>query len=127
MYFLLGTLPEETRRNYLDKLDVSVRFWRTKGGCLGDEVIEKLRAAGVDFTVGDSTSYRTDKKPVRMEYIDDIDIPEFREIPTYKRMCICILKNDHVCKYMGFALTKTEKEKKEKVMEKYKLLNNGKI
>ena len=33
----------------------------------------------------------------------------FKEIPTYKRMCICILKNDHVCKYMGFALTKKEK------------------
>ena len=34
-----------------------------------------------------------------MDYLDDIDIPaEFKEIPTYKRMCICILKNDHVCK-----------------------------
>ena len=39
-----------------------------------------------------------------MDYLDDIDIAEFREIPTYKRMCICILKNDHACKYMGFAL-----------------------
>ena len=44
-----------------------------------------------------------------MDYLDDIDIAEFKEIPTYKRMCICILKNDHVCKYMGFALTKKEK------------------
>ena len=41
-----------------------------------------------------------------MDYLDDIDIAEFKEIPTYKRMCICILRNDHVCKYMGFALTK---------------------
>ena len=32
--------------------------------------------------------------------LDDIDIAEFKEIPTYKRMCICILKNDHVCKYI---------------------------
>lgn len=27
-----------------------------------------------------------------MDYLDDIDIAEFKEIPTYKRMCICILK-----------------------------------
>ena len=64
---------------------------------------------------------------MRMEYIDDINIEEFREIPTYKRMCICILKNDHVCKYMGFSLTKREKELKEKFMEKYRSLKNGKI
>lgn len=79
------------------------------------------------MTVGTTTAYRTDKLPVRMEYIDDIDIPEFKEIPTYKRMCICIMKNDHACKYMGFALTKKEKLLKERVMEKYKLLWHEKI
>ena len=57
-----------------------------------------------------------------MEYLDDIDIPEFKELPTFKRMCICILKNDHTCKYMGFSLNKDEKEQKERVMEKYKAL-----
>lgn len=64
---------------------------------------------GVEIEVGDSTNYKTDKKPVRMEYLDDIDIEEFRELPSFKRMCICILKNDHSCKYMGFAPTKAEK------------------
>jgi predicted phosphoadenosine phosphosulfate sulfurtransferase len=54
-----------------------------------------------------------------MDYLDDINIPEFREIPTYKRMCICILKNDHICKYMGFTLTKKEKQRIDEVMKKY--------
>lgn len=31
MYFLLSTLPEETRQNYLNKLAVSIKFWREKG------------------------------------------------------------------------------------------------
>ena len=31
MYFLLNTLPEETRENYLNKLRVSRKFWREKG------------------------------------------------------------------------------------------------
>lgn len=126
MYFLLGTLPEETRRNYLEKLEVSIRFWREKGGCLADSTIEKLRAAGVPLSVEDTTAYRTSKKPVRMEYLDDIDIPEFREIPTYKRMCICILKNDHACKYMGFAPTKREKALREYAVNKYQFCQHGK-
>lgn len=56
-----------------------------------------------------------------MEYLDDIDIPEFRELPSFKRMCICILKNDHACKYMGFALTKKELDDKRRIMDYYKL------
>ena len=120
MQFLLSTLPEETRRNYLRKLTVSIEFWRTKGGVLSESTIQKLRDAGVPIQVMNNTNYKTSKKPVRMAYLDDIDIPEFREIPTYKRMCICILKNDHACKYMGFALTKEEAYRRDKIMEQFK-------
>ena len=86
-----------------------------------------LCKAGVQFTIAPTTSYRSNKKAVMMEYIDDIDIAEFREIPSYKRMCICIMKNDHQCKYMGFAPTKRETEAKKKVMEKYKSLKADKL
>lgn len=120
MYFLLDSLPEETKQNYLDKLAVSMKFWKEKGGCLAEETIEKLRSAGVDIEVINSTNYKTDKKPVRMDYIDDIDIKEFKEIPTYKRMCVCIIKNDHLCKYMGFSLNKREMERRKAIKEKYK-------
>lgn len=117
---MLKTLPENTRKNYQRKLSVSMNFWRDKGGCLADETIRKLEKMGIPITVGDHSNYRTEKKPVRMEYLDDIDIPEFKELPTFKRMCICILKNDHTCKYMGFSLNKAEKEQKERVMENIK-------
>lgn len=120
--FLLNTLPEETRRNYQRKLAVSINFWRTKGGCLSEDTIRKLEAMGIPIVVGSSSNYRTDKRPVKMEYLDDIDLPEFKELPTFKRMCICILKNDHTCKYMGFSLNKVEKELKEQVLKKYKVL-----
>ena len=122
MRFLLDTLPESTRRNYQNKLAVSIQFWRDKGGVLADETIEKLRAAGIPIIVGGKSNYKTTKKPVRMEYMDDIDLPEFKELPTFKRICICILKNDHTCKYMGFAPNKEEKERRERVMRKYKEL-----
>ena len=127
MYFLLDTLPQQAKENYLEKLNVSINFWRNRGGCLSDETIEKLRKAGVQSTIASTTSYRSNKKAVMMEYIDDINIAEFREIPSYKRMCICIMKNDHQCKYMGFAPTKRETEAKKKVMEKYKSLKADNI
>ena len=106
--FLLCTLPEEARENYLHKLSVSMEFWRNKGGCLAEETIAKLRRMGIPITVSETTNYKTDKKPVRMDYQDD------------ERICICILKNDHACKYMGFAPSKAERERRAKVMQKYK-------
>ena len=43
MHFLLSTLPERTRNNYLEKLSVSIRFWREKGGCLPDETSQSCK------------------------------------------------------------------------------------
>jgi predicted phosphoadenosine phosphosulfate sulfurtransferase len=120
MEFLLQTLPPETAEGYKKKLETSQKFWRDRGGCLSESVVNKLGAAGVQFTLAEGTNYGTDKLPVRMEYLDDIDIEEFREIPTYKRMCVCIMKNDHLCKYMGFALTKTEMQMREEADRKYR-------
>ena len=119
MYFLLDTLPKEAKAGYLSKLETSIKFWRERGGCLSQDTIRKLKAAGVNITVVDKTNYKTDKKPVRMEYLDDIDISEFKEIPTFKRMCICIMKNDHLCKYMGFSQTKNEMQRRKNIIKKY--------
>lgn len=120
MCFLLSTLPEHTRRNYLNKLTVSIEFWRKKGGCLSNATIQKLQDLGIPIQVMEKSNYKTQKHPVRMEYLDDINISEFKEIPTYKRMCICILRNDHACKYMGFALSKDDIHRRDKIMEEFK-------
>ena len=63
-----------------------------------------------------------------MEYLDDIELSEFKELPTYKRFCLCILKNDHICKYMGFSASKVEQERREQIMKKYyKLFCNERV
>lgn len=122
MHFLLSTLPEETRQNYLSKLQTSIKFWREKGGVLDNETINVLKKSGVNIEVGKNTNYKTTKLPVRMDYIDDIDIKDFKLVPTYKRMCICIMKNDHLCKYMGFSQTKNEIARRKNIIEKYQNL-----
>lgn len=124
MHFLLSTLPEKTRLHYLQKLSVSINFWRTKGGCLSCETIEKLQACGIEIEVLPHSNYKTSKSPVKMEYQDTINIQEFKYLPTFKRMCICILKNDHLCKYMGFAMTKKEIEERKNIMEFYQKNRN---
>jgi predicted phosphoadenosine phosphosulfate sulfurtransferase len=119
MYFLLSTLPEKIRLNYMQRLSVSINFWRKKGGCLSEKTIERLKACGIEIEIMDYPGHGNSRRPVRMEYIDDIEAPEFKLLPTFKRMCICILRNDHLCKYMGFAMTKKEIENRKLIMEFY--------
>lgn len=118
--FLLDTLPEEIARNYSRKLATSIKFWREKGGVLTEEAIYDLKAAGIQFEIGEKSNYKSNKRPVRMEYADDIDSREFQRIPTWKRLCICILKNDHIGKYMGFNQTRSEMVKRKMAIAKYR-------
>lgn len=120
--FLLRTLPDETRRTYEEKFATSLDFWAKRGGVLSEETITELQAMGIKCSVRGKTNYKTDKSAVRFEkedYPDDWDGSEFQLVPSYKRMAVCILKNDHLCKYMGFSQTKREMEKRNAAIEKY--------
>jgi predicted phosphoadenosine phosphosulfate sulfurtransferase len=117
--FLLSTLPKEARENYLDKLNVSKKFREEKWWVLSDEIIKELKKRKIKLIIWSKTNYKTNKRPVRMKYVDDIDIKNFKDIPSYKRICICILKNDYTCRYMWFWLTKVEKEKRDNALNNY--------
>lgn len=118
--FLLSTLPEQTRKDYQKIFKTSIEFWDKRGGVLDDETIQELKDAGIPLEVKGRTNYRTSKKAVAFhEYPDDAPVKKFRTVPSYKRMCITIMKNDHTAKYMGFARTKEQQEKRRKAMKKY--------
>lgn len=119
-YFLLGTLDEPLRKHYEEKLNTSLRFWKEKGGALDDETIDQLTEEGADFVDRGAISKVSSKRVITFDdYLDDTNCTKFKEIPSYKRMCICIIKNDYYCKYMGFAQTKQEVQKRKRAMEKY--------
>jgi predicted phosphoadenosine phosphosulfate sulfurtransferase len=121
--FLLKTLPEETRKTYEEKFKTSIEFWHNRGGVLSDQTVAELQQLGIDIQIKGKTKYDTDKNAVTFsEYPDDVDVKEFQTVPSYKRMCICILKNDHLCKYMGFSQTKVETERRRAAIEKYRNL-----
>ena len=124
--FLLSTLPEQTKNNYIEKFETSIKFWREKGGVLDEKTILELQECGINADVGGNTNYRTSKIPVRFEeYPDDADVTDFKSVPSYKRMCVCIMKNDHLCKYMGFSQTKKELEQRQRTINKYKNIIRG--
>ena len=48
------------------------------------------------------------------------EIQSSRDIPSWKRMCYCILKNDHLCRGMGFGLTREQQRVVDDLREKYR-------
>ena len=121
--FLLQTLPEETRKTYEQKFSTSVKFWKETGGVLSKETIAELDVQHIIYKTNGKSNYKTTKERVLFdEYPDEADVKEVHLVPSYKRMAICILKNDHLCKYMGFSQTKAEREKREAAIQKYKEL-----
>lgn len=121
-YFLLGTLDEKTRLNYESKLATSIKFWKEKGGALSNDTVSELQ--GVEGVQNKGGISKTSTKDVVTfeEYPDDLDVTNFREVPSYKRMCVCIMKNDYFCKYMGFAATKEEVKRKKNALDMFKNL-----
>lgn len=121
--FLLSTLPEETKATYEKKFAKSIEFWRSTGGVLSDQTIAEIRAVGIPIKDNGESNYRTSKKRIVFEeYPDDLEVTDFQSVPTFKRMAICILKNDHLCKYMGFSQTQEEARRRSEAIEKYREL-----
>lgn len=124
MYFLLDTLPEETKQNYLKKLHVSFEYWLEKGGALPVDVVNELPTQLQYENLGkpsNNRNYTAEYRTIKFkEYLDEIDIKNPNLLPTYKRMCIAIMKNDTSCKTLGFGQTKAELQRRKNIMEKYK-------
>lgn len=119
LQFLLNTLDKKTREHYKRKFKTSIEFWKEKGGALSEDTIKELN---VEHEISTSNNYSSKRTVKFEEYPDDLDVKNFREVPSYKRMCVCILKNDYYCKYMGFSQTKDEIERRKKAIKKYENL-----
>jgi len=121
--FLLATLPEEVRNNYVEKFKTSIKFWARTGGGFADEVISEIEDCGYNIIRNGVSNYTKDQKTkITFRGIPDDtdDVKSTIDIPSWKRMAFCILKNDHNCKHMGFGLTKYQQERKKAIVEKYK-------
>ena len=124
--FLLETLPARLRNNYIKKFNASIDFWHKTGGGLDEEAIRELEERGYQIRRNGVSNYTLSKKS-RVVFIGKIpdhtdDIKSTKDIPSWKRMCYCILKNDHTCRFMGFGVTRQQQKNIDAIREKYKSL-----
>lgn len=122
--FLLATLPARLRNNYIKKFQTSLDFWHKTGGGLEEDVIQDLIDHGYRIKRNGVSNY-TVLKNSRIIFLDKIpdhtdDIKSTKDIPSWKRMCYCILRNDHTCRFMGFGLTREQQKQVEALKTKYK-------
>ena len=122
--FLLDTLPKRLRNNYAKKFNTSIQFWHGTGGGLDESVIQELQEKGYQIRRNGVSNYTLNQKS-RIVFVGPIpdhtdDIKSTKDIPSWKRMCYCILKNDHICRFMGFGMTRQQQKRLDMIRRKYK-------
>ena len=128
--FLLSTLPPNVRDGNLEKFKTSMEFWAKTGGGFAEDVIREIEDCGYKIRRNGVSNYSKDGKSrivFEGEIPDDTDdVKSTIDIPSWKRMCYCILKNDHLCRFMGFGPTKQQAQKIKAIKQKYAALIRGK-
>ncbi|PAF44730.1 DUF3440 domain-containing protein [Helicobacter sp. 11S02596-1] len=114
---LLMTLPKELREHYVHKFIKFIRYWNKKGCHIGEESrklpgvkrLNLLNSRGKELFVFTKI---LDYAPRKIE--------SAKEALTWRRMAVCIIKNDVLCRGLSFAQTKEQRHKIALIMEKYK-------
>jgi predicted phosphoadenosine phosphosulfate sulfurtransferase len=124
--FLLDTLPKEVAENFRMRFAQSILYWGRIGQTVSDKTLKELRESPIRIKENGVTPHgRKDKIRIRIQkYPDHTDFLKCHnsDVASWKRFAVTILKNDHVCKYMGFAPTKEQATRQRMIMEKYKKL-----
>lgn len=101
-----------------------MKFWHTVGGGLDEETVQELIEHGYRIRRNGVSNYTLNKKS-RIVFKGKIpdntdDIRSTKDVPSWKRMCYCILKNDHTCRFMGFGLSREQQKRIDDIRKKYK-------
>ncbi|MDR0726733.1 MAG: DUF3440 domain-containing protein [Rickettsiales bacterium] len=118
---LLATLPKEIANNYINKFIKFITYWHRNGSPIPDKLLNMLPGEAV---ILNKTSTRGRKNKPLMIYksIPDrvhIQLEAQKAAPTWRRMAICILKNDQLCRSLSFTQTKRQREKMQTLLTKY--------
>lgn len=98
--FLLDTIPKHEKMWYQDRFEVFIKWWEKHGWNLAD--------------FPDAT-LKEDVKCVKFWNNEEYD----SKGPSWERMARCLLKNDKLCKSLGFSQSKHQYDKYQKLRELY--------
>lgn len=123
--FLLSTLPENTKKKFVYHIERYRKEWQNKGRGRNPEVIRIMREEGLQIENTKQICKRCTKDniyeivKIKSDFPDDTSIPDFRHCPSWKAICITIMKNDVALTYMGLGRTKDQNIIRQKALLKY--------
>lgn len=127
--FLINTLPDDTKKKFIYHLDRLMKSWSEDGYGRNPEVIKAMIDNGIELENTHKISNLCIKKKVyeivkiKSGFPDEIDIGrEFRICPSWKAVCITIMKNDFICQYMGCSRTKDKMLLRNSGLQRYENL-----
>jgi predicted phosphoadenosine phosphosulfate sulfurtransferase len=127
--FLISTLPEVTKKKFLYHLDRYSKSWSDKGYGRNPRVIKQMLDEGIKLENTKEISKLCTKPDIyeivkiKSGFPDSTNIPHgFRICPSWKAVCITIMKNDWTLTYMSCSRSADKNKLKQKGMEKYKHL-----
>lgn len=129
-YFLLDTLPPETAEHYKNKFDKFIKYWVEVGCPVSQEhikIMEDICPNDIINTHEFSKRGKGDKEVIKFtNVVDEIPgVDNKDDVLTWKRMCMCIIKNDFTCKSLSFGMTKDLTVRQKAIMDKYKNIIRG--
>lgn len=110
------------RANYLERFEKFITYWTEKGSAVRDDILPILPPEA-EIMEEFSKRGKKNKHLVRFASIPDTlpaKIESSKAAPTWRRMAICILKNDYICKGLSFTQTKNQAERMKQLIEKYR-------
>jgi predicted phosphoadenosine phosphosulfate sulfurtransferase len=124
--FLLKTLPPRIRQRFVENIARFEKSWAESGYGRNPRVIAQMEAEGIKLEhTGEVSKLCT--KPDYYEIVriksgipDDTAISDFRHCPSWKAICVTILKNDFTLQYMSVSRSKKDIERRNAVLAKYK-------
>lgn len=125
--FLLDTLPEEIADSYRVKFYKFAKYWKEVGCGLTEKEIAILEDKYRDSIINTHKFNNRGKKDKEVILFRDIvdEIPELDgrcELLTWKRMAMCIIKNDYLCSRLNFSITKDLTKRQTELVNKYKTI-----
>lgn len=125
--FLISTLPAASKKKLLFHLRRLQDVWANRGYGRNPEIIAAMREEGIEVE-NTHLVCRKCTKPKLYEIIkiksgfpDETQVhSNFRICPSWKSVCITIMKNDFTCTYLGAQRTKDQNLLKRNALAKYK-------
>ena len=129
-FFLLDTLPPEISEHYKIKFSKFIKYWVEIGCPVSEEHIKIMEETCPDAIINThefSRRGKGDKEVIKFtKVVDEIPgVDNKDDVLTWRRMAMCIIKNDYTCKSLSFGMTKDLTVRQKAIMEKYKNIIRG--